>query len=198
MRFWRKFGLLTAIALAFCLSAFGQESQSLGDAARQARLQKQQREAQEKTAQGKDSEPKDATAQPSAPADKPAKKVVTNDDIPEHVGSTLTYSTTPNNSNPNYVRPNYHPASPADQMRAGILAQKNYLASVRREIDSLAQALEHPETCVADCRQRDQRLRYKEARLDSLKAQVDQLQKQLEDIQEAARKKGYGSSVYDP
>jgi hypothetical protein len=31
-----------------------------------------------------------------------------------------------------------------------------------------------------------------------MKAQLDEQQKRLEDMQEAARKQGYGNSVYDP
>jgi hypothetical protein len=31
-----------------------------------------------------------------------------------------------------------------------------------------------------------------------MKAQLEEAQKQLEDMQEAARKEGFGSSVYDP
>jgi hypothetical protein len=31
-----------------------------------------------------------------------------------------------------------------------------------------------------------------------MKAQLDEQQKRLEDMQEAARKQGYGNSIYDP
>src|ERR1035438_2230153 len=93
----RALGLLFVCTLVCAVPSFGQDSPSLGDVARQARLQKQQtdKDAQDasknppaKEAQGKDipgtaAPAKDATAnaQPKA-----AKKVITNDEIPEHVG----------------------------------------------------------------------------------------------------------------
>jgi predicted ribosome quality control (RQC) complex YloA/Tae2 family protein len=38
----------------------------------------------------------------------------------------------------------------------------------------------------------------KENRVEVMKAQLEEQQKRLEDMQEAARKQGYGNSVYDP
>jgi hypothetical protein len=62
-----------------------QDSQSLGDAARKARLQKQQKEAEAQAA----APAKDANAAADEAAKAP-KKVITNDDIPEHVGPAST------------------------------------------------------------------------------------------------------------
>ena len=43
----------------------------------------------------------------------------------------------------------------------------------------------------------EQQLR-KQEQLESMKAQLEQQQKSLEEFQDAARKQGFGSSVYDP
>jgi len=65
-------------------------------------------------------------------------------------------------------------------------------------MDRLSDSLQHPETCIADCVQKNERQREKEQQLESMKAQLDQRQKALEELQDAARKQGFGSSVYDP
>src|SRR5216683_1556638 len=66
--------------------AYSQDSPSLGDAARQARQQKQQ---QQKDAPAKDAQAKDPQAK-AAPEPK-TPKVITNDEIPAHSGR-LRYS----------------------------------------------------------------------------------------------------------
>lgn len=183
---WRFLFVLVASA-AVCTCA-AQDSQSLGDAARQARLQKQQKETKAKDAP--------ASSRDSQPP-KPPKKVVTNEDIPEHVGSTLTSAHSPRT--PAYVRPNSGPqTSVADQLRSMIQAQKVGIASVQRNIDTLTQSLEHPETCLTDCAQKNESQRAKAMQLEAMKVQLDQQQKRLEDLQELIRKQGFGSSVYDP
>jgi Skp family chaperone for outer membrane proteins len=169
-------------------AARAQDSQSLGDAARQARLQKQQKDAKAKDApaSSKDSQPP-----------KPPKKIVTNEDIPEHVGSTLTSAHTPRT--PAYVPPSYGPRPAiADQLKSMIQAQKAGIVSLQRNIDNLTQSLEHPETCLTDCAQKNESQRAKAMQLEAMKVQLDQQQKRLESLQELIRKRGFGSAVYDP
>jgi chemotaxis protein histidine kinase CheA len=179
--------LLVASTLGCAWAAQSQDSQSLGDAARQARLQKQQ----------KDAKAKDAPA--NSKETQPPKKVVTNDDIPQHVGSTLTSSHTPRTMVPPYVPPNYDSRqTPAEQLKAGIEAQKNFMASMQRAIDRLNDSLQNPETCVTDCAHRNKAQLEKQQQLELMKAQMVQLQKHLEDMQEMVRKQGFGSAVYDP
>jgi hypothetical protein len=38
-----------------------------------------------------------------------------------------------------------------------IQAQKNVIVSQQREIDRLSESLQHPETCIADCAQKNER-----------------------------------------
>src|SRR5258708_11983137 len=111
----RIFVLLTAGAFVCSFPAYGQDTQSLGDVARQSRLQKQQKDAPTKdsSAPNKDTANKD-TAKDATGADATAKDmtaskaphVITNDEIPEHVGSTFT-------SAPNSQIPD-SPDAPAD------------------------------------------------------------------------------------
>lgn len=180
--------LLVAGTLVCACGAQSQDQQSLGDAARRARLQKQQKDAKAKDApaSSKDSQPP-----------KPPKKIVTNEDIPEHVGSTLTSAHPPRT--PAYVPPSYGPQTAiADQLKSMIQAQKAGIASIQRNIDNLTQSLEHPETCLADCAQKNESQRAKAMQLEAMKVQLDQQQKRLEDLQELIRKQGFGSAVYDP
>src|SRR4030088_1659341 len=70
---YEVFSLLLAATSCLMAVAHGQDSPSLGDAARQARQQKQKQPT-------KDAQGKEVTA-PKTP------KVITNDEIPEHAGS---------------------------------------------------------------------------------------------------------------
>jgi len=188
MRMGRVFASLAASAFLGAFPAFSQDSPSLADAARQARLQKQQKEAQ-----AKDS--------PSANDAQSARtpRVITNDEIPEHVGSTLTPSTA-RFQNPTYTPPNYGARrTPAGQWKSLIQAQKNAIASLQREINTLRDSIHFPVNCLPNtCAQRNERQLEKETRVDTMKHQLEQEQKRLEDLQESARKQGFGSAVYDP
>lgn len=176
--------LIVASTLVCTCAAQSQDSQSLGDAARQARRQKQQKDAQAKDA-------------PASKDSQPPKKVVTNEDIPEHVGSTLTSAHTPRT--PAYVPPSYGPQTAiADQLKSMIQAQKAGIVSLQRNIVNLTQSIEHPETCLTDCAQKNESQRAKAMQLEAMKVQLDQQQKRLEDLQELIRKQGFGSAVYDP
>jgi hypothetical protein len=180
--------LLVASILVCACAAKSQDSQSLGDAARQARLQKQQKDAKARDAPASSKDP-----QPP----KPPKKIVTNEDIPEHVGSTLTSAHTPRT--PAYGPPRYGSRTAiADQLKSMITAQKAGIASMQRNIEILTQSLEHPETCLTDCAQKNESQRAKAMQLEAMKVQLDQQQKRLEDLQELIRKQGFGSAVYDP
>jgi Skp family chaperone for outer membrane proteins len=180
--------LIVASILVCACATYSQDSQSLGDAARQARLQKQQKDAKAKDApaNSKDAQP------PKTP-----KTIVTNEDIPEHVGSTLTPTHTPRT--PAYGPPSYGPQTAvADQLKSMITAQKAGIVSLQRNIDDLTQSLEHAETCLTDCAQKNESQRAKAMQLEAMKVQLDQQQKRLEDLQELIRKQGFGSAVYDP
>jgi hypothetical protein len=198
-------------AFLFTLGAYAQDEPSLGDAARQARLQKQQKKSEAskdsapasalKDAQGKSAPAKDASSKdtPSKPGDaSKVKKVITNDEIPEHIGPTRTLpakQTTAGNTPP----PNYDGNPPAEYWKSQIQAQKNYLTSLQSQIAELANSIQFAGgNCVSNCVEWNEHQLRKQEQLESMKAQLEQQQKSLEEFQDAARKQGFGSSVYDP
>jgi hypothetical protein len=200
---WRLFVLL-AVSVVVCASpAYCQDSQSLGDAARQARLQKHQKDAQAKNTAAKDTHGKDPqggdTISKDAPAAKPTH-VITNDEIPSHVGSTVTSAPGSQMPNTRDYQPSYGAQNtPAEQWKAMIQGQKSAIASMQREIASLSESIHYAGgNCVANCVQWNERQQQKQQQLESMQAQLEQQQKRLEDLQEVARKQGFGSSVYDP
>ena len=220
--------LFFAGAFVFTLVAHAQDDQapSLGDVARQARLQKQQKDAQTQTkdaqtkdatatdaqgkddAQSKDAPGKDATSKDKDNKDTVAKDapspktphVITNEDIPEHIGPTRTMGQGPQNSGVTYDQPTYtEPKLPADYWKAQIMAQKNAIANLKSNIDTLSASIQYAGgNCVSNCVQWNERQKQKQEQVDAMKLQLEDLEKRLDDMQEAARKQGYGSSVYDP
>jgi hypothetical protein len=203
MRFWRSLFLLVAGAMTCAAAAHSQDAQSLGDAARQARLEKQQKEAKAKDASAKDASSKDvpgtdATAKHAPPPKVP--QIITNDEIPSHLGSTL--APTPGSQTPNatVAQPSYgNGKAAAEQWKFQIQSLKNAIASLESEIASLSESIRYAgANCVSNCVQWNERQKQKQDQVESMKAQLEQQQKSLEDLQEAARKQGFGSAVYDP
>jgi chromosome segregation ATPase len=205
----RIFVLLTAAAFFCAFPAYGQDAQSLGDVARQSRLQKQQKDAQTKdaSAQNQDASNKDtakaaqiADAATKAAAGPKAPHVITNEEIPEHVESTFTSAPNSQNSDLSDAPENggNHDAR-AEQWKSQIQAQKSAIASLEREIASLNESVHYAGgNCVANCVQWNERQKEKQDRVEIMKQQLDEQQKRLEDLQESARKQGFGSSVYEP
>jgi len=233
MRKLRQFLLvLSASTLVLALAAYGQdEAPSLGDVARQSRLQKQQKDAQAKDAQAKDAQAKDAQNKDAQSKDVPATDaqskdaqgtdaqakadkdatskdaqarkiphVITNDEIPEHVGPTGTFGQGSRNPNVTYQQPAYSQGKlPADYWKAQVQSLKDAIAGLKSNIDSLSASIQYAGgNCVSGCVQWNERQKQKQDQVDAMKLQLDQMQKRLEEVQEAARKQGYGSSVYDP
>jgi hypothetical protein len=218
MRALRRVLLAISVGVCLCaLAAYGQDqdSPSLGDAARQARLQKQQKEAQakdgkpttapatdsqskdgEQAAAGKNEDGKDAAGKTATAPKTP--HVITNDEIPEHAstGQPSGYR------NPS---PSYSTLSSADsegaaaQWKQTILSQKNAVASMQSQINSLNDSIKFaPANCVSGCVQWNERQKQKQDQVESMKSQLEEMQKRLEDMQAACRQQGFGSSVYDP
>ena len=155
------------------------DNPSLGDLARQQRHKQQQ--------------PKTAV---------PSKKVVTNEDIPEHPQETSAAETDLPNSE---VHDSSAASSAGDVMKTGeqwkaaIQQQKNAVADLKNHIDKLQDSIHFVEAN----RYRNgveynkvQAEKQKEAQ--RLQSRLDELQKNLEQMQESARKAGFGSSVWDP
>jgi hypothetical protein len=198
----RVFVLLAASAFLCALTVYGQDSQSLGDVARQTRQQKQ------KDAPTKDASPKDASSKPapgteaSAKDAQPAKapRVITNDEIPSHVGPTATSpSGSQATGEPDDVPNSSNRDARAEQLTSRIQAQKNAIAGLESEIASLSESIRYAgANCVANCVQWNERQKQKQDQVESMKVQLEEQKKQLETMQDSARKQGFGSSVYDP
>src|SRR5258708_5324706 len=168
-----------AVAILFTIGLHAQDEQSLGDVARQSRLQKQQKSsgsAKAVAASAKDNPPK--------PGDAPkVKRVITNEEIPEHIGPTRTLPA--KQTTAGYTPPsNYDGTPPAEYWKTQIQAQKNNLVSLQNQISDLANSIQFAGgSCVSNCVQwNEQQLRTQE-QLESMKAHLDKQQKTLEELQ---------------
>jgi len=205
--------VLATVLYGAALSAVAQDdSPSLGDVARQTRQQKQQKDPQPKaadSANAKDSQPNkdqahapDATAKATPPA---AKKVITNDEIPSHVGPTATYQPgSQTRTSRTWGRPNDEGedggGKPSAQAVSNqIRAMKDNIATLQSEISRVSASIQYAGgNCVSGCVQWNEQQKRKQDEVDSMKSQLEQAQQQLEQMQESARKQGYSSTVYDP
>lgn len=195
--------LLATSALLCAFTAYGQDSQSLGDVARQSRLQKQQKDAQAKDTSSKDASSKqtpatDASAKDAQPAKSP--HVITNDEIPSHGGPTVTTARGSQADNEPDATPNSGDRDDrAEQLKSRIQAQKSAIAGLEAEISSLSESIHYAGgNCVANCESWNERQKQKQDQVESMKAQLEEQKKQLENMQESARKQGFGSAVYEP
>ena len=175
--------LLRFVIVIFLLAAvsYSQDSQSLGDVARQARQQKKQ----VKDAPGKDLQ---------------ARKVVTNDEIPEQAASTADGSGADQSHE---LAPQHTSSEPgklsAERWKALIQAQKNVVSSLQKQIDRLNSSIHFVEANLyVNGPQHNKRQAQKQQEVERAQAQLEEQRKRLEDMQESARKQGYGSSVYEP
>jgi gas vesicle protein len=192
--------LLLACGLLGVNAANAQDdSPSLGDVARQARQQKQLKDAQAaKQAQASATAASGAQAADAsnAQAAKPSKTIITNDEIPAHVGTNGA------------TEPRQMPADPplkggapaqGEQVRTQIVQLKGNIASLQSQITDLEQSIHYTgNNCVYGCAQWNENQQKKQEQVETLKQQLAQQQENLDQAQETARKQGYGSSVYDP
>jgi len=197
-------------AFLFSLGAHAQDEQSLGDVARQSRLQKQQKNSEavkdsvpapaSTDAPGKPTPKKDPSSKDSSPkaANAPkVKKVITNEEIPEHIGPTRTLPA--KQTAAGYTPPpTYDGNPPAEYWKTQIQAQKNYLVSLQDQISELANSIQFAGGSCVQTASVERRAATETGTMESMKAQLEQQQKSLEEFQDAARKQGFGSSVYDP
>ena len=173
-------GLLAFVAAACFLgeNATAQDSQSLGEVARQQRLQKEEAT----TVTGKNGA---------------GSKVITNEEIPEHAEEEENAK----RGRDELLR---SPSSKgtkqsAEFWKSRILAQKRQIASLQRRMEEINSSIRFSSfDCGAKCVARNERQRSKQQEVEQLQSQLEQQKKQLEEMQDNARKQGYGSSVYEP
>ncbi|HEV2399467.1 MAG TPA: hypothetical protein VGS27_21165 [Candidatus Sulfotelmatobacter sp.] len=181
--------------------AHAQDTQSLGDIARQVRQQKQQKEAQ-----GKKPAKTLSSAASSHDSDSDSRigvteansHVVTNDQESDHASADAspTGSTSANSKSLSNQSDNQ---SQGEQWKSQIQEQKSAIAALQHEIDELASSIQYAgANCVANCVQWNEHQQQKQQQLDTMKAQLEEQQHHLEEMQDAARKQGFGSAIYDP
>ena len=197
---------MASLLVLFPPFVLGQDSPSLGDAARQARLQKQKdakAEDSEKPAQDAEanSKPANGKSAPAPAATKKAPKVITNEEIPERAGAATRppVSETAYHEGDNAEHPAPATEEKGQALKAQITTMKNYVASLQAQIDTLNDSIHFASgNCVSNCVQWNERQVQKQQQVEQMKAQLEDQKKHLEDMQESARQQGFGSSVYDP
>ncbi len=163
--------LVICVLLALTGAALGQ---SLGDVARQTR--------QKEKARGK-----------------AAKKVVTNEDLPESPDLTPGEHETVGKYQAVIAPHEPTAAQNANQWKSSILEQKNRIASMQAQIDKLNGSIRFVEAnAYVNGVQYNQYQLRKQQQVSNLQTQIAEQKKKLEEMQEAAKKAGMGSAVYDP
>ncbi len=165
--------ILWLAGIVFLMTAIApaQDAPSLGDLARQQRQQKDL---------SKDSK----------------SKIITNADLPERSAPSPAPAQT---GSRNVVPSQDGPKQPPEHWRGQILAQKRQIDSLQRQMDELSESIRFaPPNCVANCVGWNERQREKQQRVERMQAQLEEEKRRLDDMQDAARKQGYGSGVYDP
>jgi hypothetical protein len=184
------------LLLLLTLQAITQDSPSLGDAARQARLQKQQKEASAKDAPNKAGQEADSKDTP-----KRVRKIITNEELPAHSvpAARPVLASEASRGGVEGQPPSAATEGKGQVLRSQIVAMKNNVTSIEAQIESLNSSIHFaPANCASNCAQWNERQLQKQQQVEQMKAQLEDKQKQLEDLQESARQQGFGSSVYDP
>ena len=191
----RLFTLLAAGVCAYALTASAQDSQPLGDVARQTRVEKQQ-QAQSNSTPASTTDSSTDPSSPQSSAQPKTSHVITNEDLPAHHAAPAPATDSTNRAN---LRPVASEAKrPAAYWRAQAIQLKNSIAQVQRHIDTLTDSLHAVLTNSTDEPVWNLREKERQRQITDLQAQLNDLHRRLEETQEAARRQGYGSSVYDP
>ena len=163
--------IVPILSLALVGAIYGQ---SLGDVARQTR-QKERARA------------------------KAAKKVITNEDIPESPTPTPAEHETGGKTDPVATSADSPAPRSALQWRDMILAQKDHIETMRAQINKLNASI-HFVTANAyvNGAEYNQYQVRKQQEVKNSQKQLEEEWKKLSDMQEAARKEGMGAAVYDP
>ena len=171
MRRAHKIVVVAGVVLFVAVCSYGQ---SLGDVAR-AQRQKQSKDAHS------------------------TRKVVTNEDIPEHAETVSGTSLSTNEHDTAPSSPASNDTHAGEQWKAKIETQKNSVASLQNQIDKLNSSIHFVEANrYYNGVQYNERQTQKQDQVQRLQSQLEEQKRKLEDMQESARKAGLGSSVYEP
>jgi hypothetical protein len=179
-----RFPVLSLASLALLCSCVLSQDVSLGDLARRQRQQKQQTAKNDPAAAAKSSKVFTDSDLPSSPSD-PSLPTTSQ-------GATTTASNTA--ANPASIF-----AQSAESWKNQITAQKSYVASLQAQVSQLSESIHFAGgSCVYNCVQWNERQKQKMDQVERLKSQLDEGSRKLESMQDAARRQGFGSSVYEP
>jgi hypothetical protein len=155
-------------------AADAQDAPSLGNIARQQRLQR------EKEAGGNESAP----------------RVITNEEIPEHAENGPEERK--DNGQFQKASSTRGAKESAEVWKSRILAEKGKIAFLQKRMDGINSSIRFSSVSCGSCALRNERQVSKQQQVERMQAQLEQEKKSLEKMQETARKQGYGNSVYDP
>ena len=183
--------IVLMLAVSSLFTSFGvaqDESQSLGDVARQSRQQKQ-KTVQPKTAKISGDQPK-------------AARVITSEELPQHAGTASSpqhEAGLPATSATATAPATGTREEQGQQIKEQIQSQKEAVASLQEQIKQISESIQYAgPNCVTNCVQWNERQKQKQDEVEGMKVQLADQQKKLEEMQEAARKQGFGSSIYEP
>jgi hypothetical protein len=131
-----------------------------------------------------------------------AKKVITNEDIPESPDASSEGSEPVVNSDkPSHRTSHSSPQSP-EQVKAAILEQKHRIVSLQDQIDKLNGSIYFWDVNLfsssSAAAQHNELQMKKQRQIEYLRTQLTEQQKKLVEMQHAAMASGMGSTVYDP
>ena len=171
---------------------------SLGEIARQLKLKKQQKEAQLQQAKASADPNPPVADTPEPPAPAKTAQLVTKDESPER--ASVTPVSTHSTPEPTETKTGSNDQqADAEKWKSQILQQKTAIAALQEDIKTTGDSIHYAgANCVANCTQWNEKQQEKQQEVDTMKAQLEDAKKQLEEMQEAARKEGFGSKVYDP
>ena len=171
----QKFRIAVCVPILLFLCAIG-DAQSLGDVARQQRQKQQAKDAH------------------------PARKVVTNEEIPESPDASANSSPDSDSSGESSTPAASNGGNKsAEQWKSGIQAQKARIAALQAQVDKLNDSVHFVEANrYYNGVQYNQYQLKKQQEAQRMKKQLDGEKKTLEHMQESARKAGFGSAIYDP
>jgi len=181
--FWRALGVfmnhvkvsaVLAVLMIFASVSYGQ---SLGDVARQQRQKQQQTKA-------------------TAP-----HKVITNEDLPAHSADDADSAsvTTTEDSKRAAASSSSAGKKTAEEWKSQIQAQKAKVAAMQSDVDKLNASVHYVEANrYTNGVQYNQAQSRKQQESERLQKRLDEQKKALSDMQEACRRAGFGSAVYEP
>lgn len=191
----RRFLILIGGGALVCAGmAMAQDSPSLGDLARQTRAQKQQKDSKDATNSAPGADSKTGTAAK-------ASHVISNEDLPASTAASgkpggMSHDSVVSDAG---TQPVGNHEAQGERWKSQIQQQKAAIAQLQKQITEEGDSVHYAGgNCVSNCAQWNQRQQQKQQEVESMKAQLEEQQKRLEDMQDAARKQGFGSSVYDP